>query len=84
MTNLCSILTNNRWRFIATETQRTYLALKQPPFRPPPQVFGPMWTAIYGLMGYAAYRAWTTGMSSMNPTIRDLTKASTSESGRDY
>ena len=75
---------NNCWRFTATETQRTYLALKQPPFRPPPQVFGPMWTAIYGLMGYAAYRAWTTGMSSMNPTIRDLTKASIYESGGDY
>ena len=54
------------------ETQRTYLALKQPRYRPPPQVFGPMWTALYGLMGYSAYRAWTTGTTSMNPEINAL------------
>lgn len=54
------------------ETQRTYLALKQPPYRPPPQVFGPMWTALYGLMGYSAYRAWTTGTTSMNPEVNAL------------
>ncbi|KAI9872745.1 MAG: hypothetical protein M1830_001235, partial [Pleopsidium flavum] len=57
-----------------TDTQRTYLALKQPPYRPPPQVFGPMWTILYGLMGYAAYRAWSTGMSSLSPTTVELTK----------
>merc|ERR1712093_786038 len=26
------------------ETQKTYMALKQPPYRPPPYVFGPAWT----------------------------------------
>ncbi|MCJ1370289.1 hypothetical protein MMC20_001501 [Loxospora ochrophaea] len=57
-----------------TETQKTYLAIKQPPLRPPPQVFGPMWTTLYALMGYSAYRAWTTGMASMDPKIIDLTK----------
>ncbi|KAI2617522.1 TspO/MBR-related protein [Hypomontagnella submonticulosa] len=41
------------------ETQRTYHAMKQPPLRPPPQVFGPVWTLLYGLMGYAAHRAIT-------------------------
>jgi len=45
------------------ETQKTYLALKQPPYRPPPQVFGPAWTLLYGLMGYSAYRAYSTGMA---------------------
>ncbi|KAG9231174.1 putative translocator protein like protein [Amylocarpus encephaloides] len=45
------------------ETQKTYLALKQPPFRPPPEVFGPAWTLLYGLMGYSAYRAYSTGMN---------------------
>ncbi|KAL8873025.1 MAG: hypothetical protein Q9174_001444 [Haloplaca sp. 1 TL-2023] len=55
-------------------TQKTYLALKQPPYRPPPQVFGPVWTTLYGLMGYAAYRAWTTGTSSVNPRTVELTK----------
>lgn len=33
--------------------------MKQPPLRPPPQVFGPVWTLLYGLMGYAAHRAIT-------------------------
>ena len=59
----------------AKETQKTYVALKQPPLRPPPQVFGPVWTTLYGLMGYAAYRAWTTGMASLNPETRALTRA---------
>ena len=59
---------------IAKETQKTYLALKQPPLRPPPWVFGPMWTTLYGLMGYAAYRAWYTGSASVNPEIRNLAK----------
>ena len=49
------------------DTQETYLALKQPPYNPPPQVFGPVWTTLYGLMGYGAYRAWTMGMHSLDP-----------------
>ncbi|CAG8977475.1 hypothetical protein HYALB_00013030 [Hymenoscyphus albidus] len=47
------------------DTQKKYLALKQPPYRPPPWVFGPVWTALYGLMGYSAYRAHSTGMHSL-------------------
>ncbi|KAI1368845.1 TspO/MBR family-domain-containing protein [Xylaria arbuscula] len=39
------------------QTKETYSAMKQPPLRPPPYVFGPAWTALYGLMGYAAHRA---------------------------
>ena len=49
------------------QTQATYRSIKQPPLRPPPQVFGPVWTALYGLMGYAAHRAWTSGMTSFDP-----------------
>ncbi|KAK4545659.1 hypothetical protein LTR36_002612 [Oleoguttula mirabilis] len=56
------------------ETQKTYLALRQPPLRPPPQVFGPAWTALYGLMGYAAYRAYSTGMGSFDAKKVLLTK----------
>jgi benzodiazapine receptor len=57
-----------------TETQKTYLALRQPPLRPPPWVFGPVWTALYGSMGWAAYTAWTTGINSINPETVALTK----------
>ena len=42
------------------------MALKQPPYRPPPQVFGPAWTVLYGLMGYAAYRAHSTGTNPLS------------------
>lgn len=55
-------------------TQEKYMALKQPPFRPPPQAFGPLWTAMYGLMGFAAYRAWNTGNGSFNPEVVALTQ----------
>ena len=55
-------------------TQKTYLALKQPPYNPPPQVFGPMWTVLYGLMGFAAHRAWMTGNKAANPDTRALTR----------
>ncbi|CAI6095609.1 unnamed protein product [Clonostachys chloroleuca] len=53
-------------------TQKTYLRLKQPPLRPPPWLFGPVWTVLYGLMGYAAYRATFKGLSpfSSPDTIR--------------
>ena len=57
-----------------SETQRTYLALKQPPLRPPPSVFGPVWTTLYGLMGYAAHRAWIVGMSSAIPSVVENTR----------
>jgi len=57
-----------------TKTQKTYMDLKQPPYRPPPQVFGPVWTGLYGLMGYSAYRAYTTGMASLDPTEVELTR----------
>jgi benzodiazapine receptor len=57
-----------------SETQKTYYALKQPPYRPPPSVFGPVWTTLYGLMGYAANRAWTVGMASAIPSVVENTR----------
>lgn len=70
----CTASTNPFWIPSAKATQKKYLALKQPPYRPPPQVFGPVWTTLYALMGYSAYRAWNTGMSSLNPSTIQLTK----------
>ncbi|KAI1105285.1 TspO/MBR-related protein [Jackrogersella minutella] len=59
------------------QTQATYLAMKQPPLRPPPQVFGPVWTLLYGLMGYAAHRVVTRSSSPFTSTdqIRGLYSA---------
>ena len=56
-------------------TQEQYLALKQPPFRPPPWVFAPAWSTLYLLMGYAAHRVWTTGMTSMDPQTIEHTRS---------
>ena len=56
------------------DTQKTYLALRQPPLRPPPYVFGPVWTLLYGAMGYAAHRAWTVGLNSFDPAKVQLAK----------
>ena len=56
------------------ETKQTYNALKQPPYAPPPKIFAPIWTVLYGSMGYAAYRAWTIGTTSLDPTKASLAK----------
>ncbi|KAK4193353.1 putative translocator protein [Podospora australis] len=48
------------------DVPRQYLSLKNPPLRPPPQVFGPVWTILYGMMGYAAHRAYTLGTSPLS------------------
>ncbi|APA05810.1 hypothetical protein sscle_01g005800 [Sclerotinia sclerotiorum 1980 UF-70] len=54
------------------KTQKTYMALKQPPYRPPPYIFGPAWTLLYGLMGFSAYRAYSTGMNPLASTEKHL------------
>ncbi|KIX01383.1 uncharacterized protein Z518_09108 [Rhinocladiella mackenziei CBS 650.93] len=54
--------------------QEQYMVLKHPPFRPPPWVFAPAWATLYSMMGYTAHRAWTMGMSSMNPQTVENTR----------
>lgn len=48
------------------KTKKVYHQLKQPPLHPPAWVFGPVWTVLYATMGYTAYRAWTTGTTSLS------------------
>jgi len=38
-----------------------YTQLVRPDWAPPPSVFGPVWTALYALMGFAAWLAWREG-----------------------
>jgi len=47
--------------FTAASVGTWYAALPKPAFTPPNAVFGPVWTALYLLMGIAAFLVWDKG-----------------------
>jgi len=38
-----------------------YMQIVRPDWAPPPNVFGPVWTVLYALMGVAAWLVWRVG-----------------------
>lgn len=43
-------------------------SLKQPPGNPPAWAFGPVWTILYGMMGYASHLVVEVADKNLNPT----------------
>ncbi|KAE8352198.1 TspO/MBR-related protein [Aspergillus coremiiformis] len=50
------------------KTKNTYYLLRQPPFSPRAWLFAPIWTVLYGTMGYAAHHATVTASSAVTST----------------
>ena len=40
------------------QAQTFYVQLARPDWAPPPNVFGPVWSLLYGLMAWAAWSVW--------------------------
>jgi len=55
---LCLAVSGVGGAITATSVDTWYQALEKPPFNPPDWVFAPVWTALYILMGIAAWRVW--------------------------
>lgn len=49
-----------------------YRMLRKPSFQPPPSVFGPVWTVLYGAIAYTGYRLYRAEPSRMRTAALGL------------
>ncbi|OOC53296.1 MULTISPECIES: TspO/MBR family protein [Nocardiopsis] len=42
----------------SADTAADYTALRQPPWAPPPWLFGPVWTALYAMIAVSGWLVW--------------------------
>ena len=55
---LCLAVSGGGGAITATSVDTWYQALEKPPFNAPDWLFAPVWTALYIMMGIAAWRVW--------------------------
>ena len=58
--------------FATLQAQEFYGQLSQPTWAPPPSVFGPVWTLLYGMMAVSAWLVWRSGGFRANPVALSL------------
>ena len=63
---LCLAISGIGGAITAASVDSWYQALRKPTFNPPDWVFAPVWTALYILMGVAAWRVWRLGPFATN------------------
>ena len=56
--SLCFVLGSSGGLLTINEIPGWYAALQKPSFNPPNWLFGPVWTALYIMMGVAFYLVW--------------------------
>jgi tryptophan-rich sensory protein len=61
---LCLVVAALGGAVTASSVDTWYVALAKPAFNPPGWVFGPVWTVLYLLMAFAAWRVWRLGAAS--------------------
>lgn len=58
--------------FTSSSVSTWYLVLEKPVFNPPSWVFGPVWTILYLMMGYALWRVLQVKMTKQNEAQKRL------------